>query len=74
MIRTLSRRLERLGARAGVGSTTKPVSLLIEFVNSEKRVTSTLLMEQGKVVDETGGLPGEYQPRLIAKIHTDILY
>jgi hypothetical protein len=59
MIRTISRRLERLEARAGVGSTTKPVSLLIEFVNSEKRVTSTLLMERGKVVwTKRGDYPG----------------
>ena len=39
-----------LEARAATVNAIKPHSVLILFVNSEKQVTSTLLMEDGKQV------------------------
>jgi hypothetical protein len=48
MNRTVSRRLERFGVRAAAAMPDRSFSMPIQFVNSEKRVTSTLLLENDK--------------------------
>ena len=48
MVRSISRRLERLEKRVLPGSDS--FSVTIHFVHPEKGVTSTLLMESGKRV------------------------
>ena len=48
--RSISRRLERLEARAAVVSAVHSYSITIHFVDQEKRVTKTLLIEGDKHV------------------------
>jgi hypothetical protein len=48
--RNISRRLERLEARAAVVSTIHSYSITIRFVDEEKRVTKTLLIDGDKQV------------------------
>jgi hypothetical protein len=43
--RSISRRLERLEARSAVVSTTQSFSMMIHFVDQEKRVMKTLRIE-----------------------------
>ena len=57
LIKNIARRLERLEARAR--SAQDPISILIHFVNAEKRVTSTLLIKSGKQVWTESGEANE---------------
>ena len=67
MDKNISRRLARLEARVRPASDS--FSILIQFVDSEKRVTSTLLVESGKRVwTNLEGEPDECHPTANAEI------
>ncbi len=69
----LNRRLMRLEARAAAVRATSSHSVLIHFVDSDRRVTSTLAMENGKQAwTYIDGEPEHACPERDQKIATDI--
>jgi len=66
MIRNVTRRLERLEERAAATARAKqPLSLVIRFIDTNKRVVSTLEMSTGKWTHfDPPRDPAEFEPMM----------